>query len=428
MKKFSVFLIAVLFITTAGCQTKPSPQANQTASPTVQISTPKPKQNPCGDGVCDAAEQASPNLCPADCAGAIAPPTKANANAIPPTSTPKKANLDASTATPSIASINTAAPSPPPKKDEPATATPSATSTSAPSPTPTTETLPDELTFIPDPGIRIKMATQPAPVIGDDGAIYIFYSNKMVLPNDPSSNVVARSEDGLTFTETGLDPNRVSAVNPFATQLPDGTWRIYDLDAQRGVVTSRSSTDGIHFTPDDGVRYTTPTEHLPVGVRDFFVNTAGDVIYLYIGAMAKPEHHIRQAISTDGGNTFTLYNDNVLGDQDKPDLERHVDPKFVTLPDGSARLITMVQEQVAIPGQRACCKIYSFTSADGYTFTQDPGIRLQTSDFTEFTVWSLNDPWVIMLPDGRFRLYIAALVSDGSSDKPFWAIVSATTP
>lgn len=289
--------------------------------------------------------------------------------------------------------------------------------------------LPDEeLIFTPDSGIRIEMASQPAPVVGTDGALYVFYSNRSVLPNDPSSSAVARSEDGLTFTEVGLDPNRVLVVNPFAVQLPDGRWRLYDVDENAGVMTSRSSTDGIRFAQDEGVRYTFPREHLPIGVRDFYVNPSGDVIFLYIGARAKPDDHIRRAVSTDGGDTFTFHSDNVLADWGKPGLDRNVDPKFVVLPDGRARLFTMVQGNVAIPGQRACCSIYSFTTADGYTFTQDPGIRLQFSDFTEFTVWSLNDPWAIVLPDGRIRLYVAALVDNGSSSEPFWAILSATNP
>lgn len=272
------------------------------------------------------------------------------------------------------------------------------------------------------------MATQPAPIVGADGAIYVFYNSRGELPNEPGSSAVARSEDGLTFTEVGLDPNSVPAVNPFAVQLPDGTWRLYDVDENAGIMTSRSSTDGIHFGQDEGVRYTFPSEHLPIGVRDFYVNASGEVIFLYIGAKATPDDHIRRAVSTDGGNTFTFHSDNVLGDSSNAPLDRHVDPKFVVLSDGSARLFTMVQGNVPIPGQQSCCDIYSFSTTDGYTFTQDAGIRLQAGDFTEFTVWSLNDPWVIVLPDGRFRLYVAGLITDDSSSEPFWVILSATTP
>ncbi|NOY99321.1 MAG: exo-alpha-sialidase [Chloroflexi bacterium] len=331
--------------------------------------------------MCGPAERADPNLCPADCADTAPPLAVAETAAI---STPAQ----------------------------------------------TTEALPDELVFIPDPGIRIDMASQPAPIVAADGAIYVFYTARSALPNEPNSDAVARSTDGLTFTELGLDPNSVPVINPFATLLPNGVWRLYDFDMDTGTMTSRSSQDGIHFVPDEGVRYTAPAEHLPIGVRDFYVNSSGDVILLYVAPIGidSPDHHIRRAVSTDGGDTFVFHSDNVLGDRGGGELHTHLDPKFVELPVGGVRLITMVQGNVPIPGQLACCKIYSFTSADGYTFTQDPGVRLQTSDFTDITVWSLNDPWVILLPDGRFRMYVAALVDDGSKSEPFWAILSATTP
>lgn len=86
------------------------------------------------------------------------------------------------------------------------------------------------------------------------------------------------------------------------------------------------------------MRYTFPREHLPIGVRDFYVNPSGDVVFLYISARAKPDDHIRRAVSTDGGDTFTFHRDNVLADWGKPVLDRNVDPKFVVLPDGRIRL------------------------------------------------------------------------------------------
>ena len=385
-KKLAFIGTLLLLLSACSPGRAPIDSTPMAAAPQPAVARPKlpPVKSPCGDGVCDPAERANPNLCPADCAGDAAPL---------------------------------------PARVEP---------TTGPSPTSTAETtaeiLPADLTFIPDPGIRIKMASQPAPMAAEDGTIYVFYSNRTALPNEPNSNAVARSTDGLTFTDLGMERDSLSVINPFATQLPDGVWRLYDIDMNTGVMTSRSSPDGIHFTPDSGVRYTAPADQLPIGVRDFYVNPSGDVIFLYIAPLDGADHHIRRAVSTDGGNTFTFHSNNVLGDLSNAGLDRHVDPKFVVLPDGGARLFTMVQGCVAIPGQRACCNIYSFTTTDGYTFTQDPGTRLTTSDFTEFTVWSLNDPWAVLLPDGRFRIYLAALMEDGSSSKPFWAILSATTP
>ncbi len=57
--------------------------------------------------------------------------------------------------------------------------------------------------------------------------------------------------------------------------------------------------------------------------------------------------------------------------------------------------------------------IYSFTSSDdGYSFTRDPSTRLDRASFTETTLTSLNDPVVVRLPDGRYRMYVASLRAD----------------
>ncbi len=51
------------------------------ACQTGEGTSPAPAANPCGDGVCDAAERANPNLCPQDCAAATAAPSLPSAAA-----------------------------------------------------------------------------------------------------------------------------------------------------------------------------------------------------------------------------------------------------------------------------------------------------------------------------------------------------------
>ena len=81
---------------------------------------------------------------------------------------------------------------------------------------------------------------------------------------------------------------------------------------------------------------------------------------------------------------------------------------------------------------RAVGEIYSFLSTDnGDTFALEQGVRLTTSDFASvgIEVWSLNDPWVVRLPDGRYRMYVAALITDATGlNGGKSAIISATTP
>jgi hypothetical protein len=45
--------------------------------------------------------------------------------------------------------------------------------------------------------------------------------------------------------------------------------------------------------------------------------------------------------------------------------------------------------------------------------------------FKEFDVWSLNDPMAVRLKNGRFRIYVAALIDDPNGLGTTNAIVSA---
>ena len=103
------------------------------------------------------------------------------------------------------------------------------------------------------------------------------------------------------------------------------------------------------------------------------------------------------------------------------------DPHATLLPDGRIRVVVMNQHGPPVPPAVPKGTIYSFTSENhGTSFSQDPGIRLRYDYFTEFQVLSLNDPKLLRLPDGRYRIYLAAMISDGSGNNK-WAILSATT-
>jgi len=194
------------------------------------------------------------------------------------------------------------------------------------------------------------------------------------------------------------------------------------------VMTSLSSRDGIHFISDQGHRYTAPAEDYgAIGVFDCLRDRSGGVVMLYIGDMHGAGAGVRRAYSADGGWTFTFDRTNVLGDLGLPHGERFVDQKSIRLPDGRIRLFTMRQGvEPPLPGQRKVGEIFSFISEDdGVTFSLEPGPCLTPGDFP-FDVWSLNDPWVVCLPDGRHRMYVTALVGDpAQGTKP--VIASAST-
>ena len=82
-----------------------------------------------------------------------------------------------------------------------------------------------------------------------------------------------------------------------------------------------------------------------------------------------------------------------------------VDPDAFELPDGRLR---MYFYDIA---DRSSHKIYSAVSSDGVNFTLEPGIRFQAE--------KIYDPNVVLLPDGRYRMYLnhtdiwSATSSDG---------------
>jgi dienelactone hydrolase len=293
-----------------------------------------------------------------------------------------------------------------------------------------TATIVTEDEFTPDEGIRLEGGTIPrAGIDQESGTIALYYT---VGPNE----YVATSNDGgMSFSgdqlvsDRYLDPRNVKMPEP--NDHGETIWRRYLLNIHQGFFESQISTDGIHFVPEEGVRYDPPNSD-NIGVYTTFATATGRIGLMYIGDKGTTSGNVRLAYSDDNGETFQLEDDNPLGDAGTHDAGMNQrDPYAIVLDDGTIKVFTMVQggPQAPHPGHRSVGYIYSFTSTDhGETFVQDESIRLQPDDFEEFYVWSLNDPSVIELPDGRFRMYVAAKISqnaDGSDVE--WGIVSVTT-
>jgi len=264
------------------------------------------------------------------------------------------------------------------------------------------------LTFTFDSGYRIEQATNPAagidPATGDT---YLYYNDHVT-----GRMKVAVAHDGLTFG--AANEATTFANDPRNTLMPGGkTWRRYQWDLYNSEMLSLVSTDGVHFTNESGVRYhLQPADHGTLGVYDAFADKSGGVVLLYLGDLMGL-NNARRAVSRDNGLTFTFDRGNILGDDNAGGgANSYVDEKSIRLPDGRIRLFTMRQNT-----------IYSFLSSDdGYSFSQEPGVRLARSAFSGATLTSLNDPVAVRLADGRYRIYVAALRSDN-----VWVIVSATS-
>jgi hypothetical protein len=181
----------------------------------------------------------------------------------------------------------------------------------------------------------------------------------------------------------------------------------------------------LNFVPDPGIRVDKATN----AWASVAVQPDGRLVFTYIGDMGPDGYNnVRMAISTDNGKTFDWEEANILDDAQLVDAGGHsscsyVDPKPTVLEDGAIWYFVMTQacEPPAPSLGRATGYIHSFYSSDGVHFTKDEGIRLQPSDFDwetfGFVVYSLNDPTVVRLVDGRFRMFVTATVCE--SQDPF---------
>ncbi len=285
----------------------------------------------------------------------------------------------------------------------------------------------DELTYYVDEGFRVEDASNPGAKLSDDDVL-LLYENRVGHGNSIGS--ASENSDWLDFDLIN-DSADIAAFR--ALELPDGTYRAYGPDATKGLggevigFTSKSSTDGENFTEDEGYRYYLQEEDYgSSGVYELFVDSPGNVVLLYIGNMGskgkETEHRntIRRAYSTDGGWTFEFDRGNILGGEDDVASHAYVDQKILSLGDDRWRLITMKQGG-----------LYSFISEDdGYSFELED-FELTPEDFSEGTgydIVGLHDPVMIQLPDGRFRIYVAAKTSGVDEDGgPKYYMLSATT-
>jgi hypothetical protein len=297
-----------------------------------------------------------------------------------------------------------------------------------------------DLVFIPDEGFRLDYGAQVHVIIDEETGDYYAVHKDTREGNEGGqfigSNLMHVSTNGgLTFDE-GEPYQRRTHSTDWGLLMPEPDengkyfWRRYILTSDG--MESEITYDGDEYEKEEEYRYELQEDDGQIGYYDLFVNNHGEVILLYIANMVTDEEHTVLAVSTDNGVTFELVDENPLNDQGtgSKGLNQR-DPRFTVLDDGTAKLFTMVQgPSPPIPGTRASGYIYSFTTEDGHDYELDPGIRLQTSDFTEFDVWSLNDPHTLLLPDGRFRIYVTGLIADesGNSETGYKEVIlSATT-
>ena len=283
--------------------------------------------------------------------------------------------------------------------------------------------------FEPDPGVRAAYASNPLVLKSNEREIVLAYEFRSVeLKNEPQDRVrVMRTEDGLTFSEESSNAWR--AV-PEALVMRDGTYRRYFFDPNAGGLRSESSTDGVAFAMDDGIRYEVDTDggtnpH-QFGVSTYFVDAKGGVVLLY-NSTINDEIVVNRAYAPpeSNGMSFAFVESGIL-DGTLADAT-YADPHTIVLKNGDVWLVVMNQSRTEHPPKSRQGIIYAYVSRDdGETFELH-GRLVGWDDFKEMEVLSLNDPKIVEFPDGTLRIYVAAMVEDATVEQGYrWDLVSAS--
>ncbi len=288
--------------------------------------------------------------------------------------------------------------------------------------------------FAIDAGIRVPDASNPL-VVGQDGeSVTLAYEYRSdELRDQPRERAyVASSEDGLSFADGRPWPSG-QPIGPAGVSLPDGSVRRYVYDPAQDALTSATLDASGAYRPDDGIRYAPPgadssdPNARTFGVSTVFVDPDGGVVLLYNGTNAAGDITVNRAYSEPGDNgmRFELTDEDIL--HGTLATNHYADPNAIMLPDGRAWLVIMNQAAGPRPPVGRLGTLHAYVSSDGgETFDYD-GELLGWSDFTDLDVRSLNDPKVVLLPDGRLRVYVAAMIPDSTKEDGYgWAIVSVT--
>ncbi len=279
--------------------------------------------------------------------------------------------------------------------------------------------------FYPDAGFRTSTAANFSRAgMAPDGRIFLYHNN--VSTGKTSLRI---SSDGINFSEQ-ISENIDYSVHPGFLLMPDEkTRRSYQTESAFSPnVVSRSFIGKDPPAMDSGLRYSAQAgDNSSIGGLDVFTDDRGGLVMLYVGD-PRGANDIRKAYSSPGNNglSFAFSQDNVLGDAHLSQAtQKNVDPFSILLPDGRRRLFTV---------SHGGTSVNSFISKDsGKSFAPEPGIRLTPGDFTRFKVYSLHEPTVVRIIDGRYRMYVTAridlnsLADENAPDRYTSVIVSATT-
>jgi hypothetical protein len=269
---------------------------------------------------------------------------------------------------------------------------------------------PDGISWTTYPAPLFDTASVPGAVKNNSGTIFLYW---VYMPNQSSVETlfVATSFDGVNFSAP--QPVNISGsaitrrVDPNPVLLPNGDIRLYYIDF--GTIPtqhmySATSSDGINFTEDPGIRF---TRNYITDPDIFMVNNS------WVGFLSMPNLGFQMIrVTSNDGLSFTedtTFNWNNGGISSTFLFGTNVYRTYYCGPGG----------------------INSATSPDGYNLSIEPGARINTG----------CDPTVVQMGTGSYMMYykksdpqgIAELSNDDRleiSPNPFssWAIIRSAVP
>jgi hypothetical protein len=252
----------------------------------------------------------------------------------------------------------------------------------------------------------------------DPGTSWTSHSVAIDAPPDSDPHPAPDAEWSTDSVRTGV----CGAVAPRVLALPEGGFRMYytqilprkgfpaganDYDNATTRILSATSSDGVSWTPEPGVRLSAQQG----GAGNFRVvssevvpqsNDSGG-LRMYYECCAGPQskqNSIRSAVSTDGLN-WTVEPATRL---EFPECNLSA-PRILFLDDGRIRLFC---------AERGTGIISAISTDDGLTFTREPGIRIAPDQqYDHLTAFA---PEIQRLPLGGYRMYYAGYSNPKRAD------------
>ena len=284
-----------------------------------------------------------------------------------------------------------------------------------------------DISFSIDQGYRIDYGSNPRIIDYDGEKLKLAYEYQAEeLMNNPSEKAyISESTDMINFE----DNRKITIEEQKGPWLAFNNFFVrYIVDTFiQGIIYEKSFDEFTYISNDEICYDLTINDNGKIGVQTYYVfNDKIYFLYNHDEIIDNNEVIFVKMLTSDEECNFKLTNNDVLEYYyDDGTHISYADPNAIVLQDGRVLLITMVQEKgVPKPPAGRTGDIYGFISDDGVNF-EPLGKLLSWEDFTEFEVYSLNDPKLIQLEDGTIKIYVAAMIPEDDTFK--WIIVSATS-